>query len=341
MVKIRIGMLGVAHVHAETYIKSLRSNEKVEFLGVFDRNLERLHELQEKYAIPTFSNPELLLQKHLQVVLVCSENMNHVQMIRLAARHGVDVLCEKPLAASIADLQEILLLEKQSGIRVMTAFPNRYIHAYKKLKHAYDADAFGTILGIKATNKGEMPGSWFIDKNLSGGGCLIDHTVHVADLLNNLFDSVPCTVNAYAANRLYPELEVEDVALVNWVYPNGISVTLDSSWSRMSSYPYARDLTMHVIGSKDSCRIDYFAESYTIFSSDNNKAILHYYGEDKDQKMLEDLILCYQKGWTFPISSICGCKSALVALAAQYSVKVGRPVEMQELLTDFLKEALL
>lgn len=341
MLKIRIGMLGVAHVHAETYIKSLRSNEGVDFLGVFDQNTERLHELQGRYAIPIFSNQDLLLQKHPHVVLVCSENMNHVQMIRFAARHGVDVLCEKPLAASVDDLQEILLLEKQSGIRVMTAFPNRYIHAYEKLKYAYDDGVFGTILGIKATNKGEMPGSWFIDKELSGGGCLIDHTVHVADLLNHLFDSLPCTVSAYAANRLYPELEVEDVALVHWVYPNGVSVTLDSSWSRMSSYPYARDLTMHIVGSEYSCRIDYFAESYTIFSSDNNKAVLHYYGEDKDQKMLEDLILCYQKGRTFPISSICGCKSALVALAAQYSVETGRPVEMQELLTEFLKESLL
>jgi predicted dehydrogenase len=223
----------------------------------------------------------------------------------------------------------------------MTAFPNRYIHSFVSLKKAYEENQFGEILGIKATNKGEMPGSWFVDKSLSGGGCIIDHTVHVADLLNTLFDSMPLSVQAFGEHRLYPGLEVEDVALVTLRYPNGVKVSLDSSWSRMHSYPYSRDLTLHIVGTKDCCRINYFAESYQIYSADANKALLHYYGEDKDQKMIDDLIDCYQQQRVFPITGLQGCKSALVAIAALKSTELTRTVFLSEIITPELKEFLL
>lgn len=340
MRKIKIGILGIAHVHSETYVQCILRNSTASIVSIFDSDASRLEAIHTTYNVPTSTTAQEVLALQPDFVLICTENTKHLEMVRLAAQSGIDVICEKPLAASVDDLEEMLLLAKKHTISLMTAFPNRYIHAFEKLRQSYNAGSFGDILGIKATNKGEMPGSWFIDKELSGGGCIIDHTVHVADLLNHLFDSLPISVHAFADRRLYPGLEVEDVALVSFTYPNGISVSLDSSWSRMPSFPYARDLTLHVVGTEDCCSVNYFAESYKVYSQDANKASLHYYGEDKDQKMIDHLISCYQQGKVFPITGICGCKSSLVAIAALRSVELGRTVLLSEIITPELKELL-
>ncbi len=335
-----LGILGIAHVHSETYIQCILHNPDASIVSIYDSDTSQLEAIHTKYDIPISNTAQEVLALRPDIILICSENTNHLAMVRLAAQAGIDVICEKPLATSVDDLHEMLHLAKTQKIRLMTAFPNRYIHAYDKLLQVYNTGSFGKILGIKATNKGEMPGSWFIDKELSGGGCIIDHTVHVADLLNNLFDSLPISVHAIADRRLYPDIEVEDVALVSFTYPNGVAVSLDSSWSRMPSFPYARDLTLHVVGTEDSCTINYFAESYKVYSQDANKAVLHYYGEDKDQKMIDHLISCYQQGKDFPITGISGCKSSLVAIAALRSVELGRTVLLSEIITPELKELL-
>lgn len=340
MRNITLGILGIAHVHSETYIQCILRNPDARLVSIYDPDTSRLEAIHTKYNIPIHNTAQDVLALQPDLILICSENTNHLAMVRLAAQAGIDVICEKPLATSVEDLQEMLELEKQYNIRLMTAFPNRYIHAFEKLLQIHNAGSFGRILGIKATNKGEMPGSWFIDKDLSGGGCIIDHTVHVADLLNHLFDCLPVSVHAFADQRLYPGLEVEDVALVSFTYPNGVSASLDSSWSRMPSFPYARDLTLHVVGTEDSCTINYFAESYKVYSQDANKAALHYYGEDKDQKMIDHLISCYKQGKAFPISAIDGCKSSLVAIAALRSVEKDRSVFLSEIITPRLKELL-
>lgn len=340
MDKISIGILGIAHIHCFTYIQCILKNPRAQIIGIYDDSPKRLDAMHKAFGLPQYRNPQELLCKNPDLVIICSETNNHLALVTLVAQAGIDIICEKPLAATVAELEGMLALAKKYNIHLMTAFPNRYIHSFISLKKAYEEERFGEILGIKATNKGEMPGSWFVDKSLSGGGCIIDHTVHVADLLNTLFDSMPLSVQAFGEHRLYPRLEVEDVALVTMRYPNGVKVSLDSSWSRMPSYPYSRDLTLHVVGTKDCCRINYFAESYHVYSLDANKAVLQYYGEDKDQKMIDDLIDCYQKKISFPITGLQGCKSALVAIAALKSTELSRPVFLSEIITPELKEFL-
>src|SRR5947209_6613557 len=65
----------------------------------------------------------------------------------------------------------------------MTAFPCRYSPVMQKLKAMIDSGSAGKVLAFRGTNRGRNPGGWFIDRQLSGGGAMIDHTVHVTDLM--------------------------------------------------------------------------------------------------------------------------------------------------------------
>ena len=338
MGRVRIAFWGAAHVHTGTYMQEISRVAEAENIGVYDSDPIRLHDISAKYSIKAFEKPEDLIAAAPDVVFVCTENAKHIEAFRVLAEAGIDVISEKPLAVSFADLAEMLRTAAEKDIRLMTTFPNRYISAYRHLQDAYSDGSLGKILGIKATNKGAMPGSWFVDPALSGGGCIIDHTVHVADLVNNMLGTIPVSVEAFRTSGLYDGLPVEDAALVHIIYPDDMHVVLDASWSRMPSFPYGRDLTMHVVGSRESASIDYFAESDMVYSMNANKAELSFYGEDKDLMMLEDLVDCYLSGREFPITGRAGARSAVVALAALISAEEGHPVKLQDVVPEDLME---
>ena len=331
MKRIKVGVLGTTHVHTATYLRCFLKNGAANIVGIYDNDSGgSARAIAEANKIPLHRDAEKVLALCPDFVLICTENTRHIEMFRLAACARTDVLCEKPLATTVADLDEMISTSQKTGIKLMTTFPNRYIHSYRSAKQAYDSGKLGRLLGAKATNKGEMPGGWFADPALSGGGCVMDHTVHVADLMNHLLSSSPASVRAVCATRLYDWLTVEDVALVSFLYPDGVFVTLDSSWSRTRAFPYARDLTLHLVGDRGSASVDYFAESNKLYSNEHG-AFWSYYGEDKDQMMIDDVISAYQNGVDFSITGLDGYRSAMVAIAAYRSIEEKREVRISEL----------
>ena len=321
MRKIRICILSVAHVHTPTYVRCLRNNPGAELVGFHDDVPERAQAFALAHGLRHWPDPSELLAQDVDVALVCSENRTHARWIALAAEAGVDVLCEKPLGVARAEREETIALCRRKGVRLMTAMCNRYIHSFQEAARAVQAGRIGRLIAVFSSNKGTMPGGWFTDPALSGGGCVIDHTVHVADLMNHLLGALPERVYAQAGHRLF-EMEAEDSAVVTMRYPGGIIVTLDASWSRTAHFPYGRDLTLRFVGTRGSIQVDYFAEHNRLYAP--GERIFSYFGEDKDQMMMDDLIECYQTGRDFPIRGEDGRDCALVAEAAYRSLRSGR-----------------
>lgn len=320
MRRIRICILSVAHVHTATYVRCLRNNPGAELIGFHDESPERAQAFSRAHGLTQWQDPVKMLAQDVDVALVCAENHRHARWIALSAAAGVDVLCEKPLGVDRSEMESMLDLCRCSGVRLMTAMCNRYIHSFQEAACAVRAGEIGELVAVFASNKGTMPGGWFTDPALSGGGCIIDHTVHVADLMNHLLGTLPERVYAQAGHQLF-EMDAEDSAVVTMRYPGGVIVTLDASWSRTEHFPYGRDLTLRFVGTRGSIYVDYFAEKNRVYAA--GERIYSYYGEDKDQMMMDDLIDCYQTGRSFPITGEDGRNCALVAEAAYRSLRSG------------------
>lgn len=327
MKKVRICILSTAHVHTPTYVQCLKRNPNAEIVGFFDDEAERGEAFARKYEIPFWTDAEELLRRNLDVAIVCSENRKHAKWVTLAAEAGVDVLCEKPLGSDDTDMQSMIAFCRAKGVRLMTAMCNRYIHSFQEAARAVKAGRIGKLVAVFASNKGTMPGGWFVNEELSGGGCVIDHTVHVADLMNCMLGALPEEVFAQAGNRLF-EMDVEDCAVVTLRYPGNVLVTLDASWSRTRHFPYGRDLTLRFVGTEGSVCVDYFAEHNCLYAQ--GERIYNYYGEDKDQMMMDELVECYLTGSNYPITGEDGRRCALVAEAAYQSLREGIPVRLGE-----------
>lgn len=325
MRKVRMCILSTAHVHTGTYAECMKRNASIEVVGVHDDVMERGKAFAQKHQLPFWEDAELLLKQPMDVAVVCSENRKHARWVRLAAEAGVDVLCEKPLGVDRSDMEEMIAACRSHGVQLMTAMCNRYIHSFQEAAQAVKDGRIGKLTAVLASNKGTMPGGWFTQAELSGGGCVIDHTVHVADLMNHMLGALPVEVYAQSGHQLF-QMDVEDCAVITMRYPGDVLVTLDASWSRTARFPYGRDLTLRLIGTKGSIEVDYFAEHNRVYA--DGERIYSYYGEDKDQMMMDDLAECYLAGRAFSISGEDGMNCALVAEAAYRSLQEGKPVSL-------------
>ncbi|WP_240413782.1 Gfo/Idh/MocA family protein [Paenibacillus periandrae] len=324
MNKIKVGIISFAHSHAIGYYHTLTARHDVIVAAIADEVRERVEPYLNNDT-SYYADYHEMLNQDLDAVVICSENVYHAQITKEAAIAGKHVLCEKPLGISVEEMHEMIQVCKQSGVELMTAFPCRFLPPVVKAREAVQRGEIGDIIAIKGTNRGSMPGRWFIDPALSGGGAILDHTVHLMDLYNWFLDSRPTEVYA-EMGTLFHNIQVDDSGMVHVKYENGVFAVIDTSWSRPKSFPTWGDVGMQIIGTKGVITIDSFAQKNDIYSNHETKAKWSYWGDSMDQYMIENFILSIKEGKSVPVTGEDGLNSAAVALAAYDSVKQGKPV---------------
>jgi len=230
---IKLLMLSLEHPHAHHYLECLRQMPEVQVVAVAEPDSGRLHGVSEFLeAMPVYADCQKMLREvPADAAIVCSANAKHKDMVIHCARAGIPTLCEKPMATKAADAREMLAVCQAHEVPLGMCFPARFSEALVQAKHRIGQGEMGKVLAVKATNHGTMPGDWFIDPELSGGGAIMDHTVHVVDALRWLFEAEFTQVFGHASSRLY-NLAVEDAGLLTLEMSNEVIVTLDASWSR-------------------------------------------------------------------------------------------------------------
>jgi predicted dehydrogenase len=322
-------LISFAHGHAFSYLESLLKLPEVEVVGIADESRARVERVVEKHGLSYYSDHrELLARDDVDAVFICSENVHHARLTIDAANAGKHVVCEKPLGISVEEMERMIAACKDNGVQLMTAFPCRYLAAVVHAKAAVDRGDIGTIVAIKGTNRGTMPGGWFVDPALSGGGALLDHTVHVMDLMLWFTGSRVQEVYAYAATRFHEELPVEDAGMIHVKFENGAFGVLDTSWSRPKSFPIWGDVTMEIVGTEGSISVDGFAQAIELYNDASGKGQLLHWGDGMDDYLVKSFVDALLRGEPVPISGEDGLRSAEVALAGYESAKLGQPVKL-------------
>jgi len=326
---IRIGILNTAHGHAQSYAACLRAIAGVELVGVADNDAERGHAFAARFGTHFYDTDEALLGEHLDGVVICSANVHHRRLTELAASHTRNILCEKPIATTVADAEAMIESCASTGARLQIAFPVRFAAPVIQLRALLQSGALGQIYGIKATNHGQMPGGWFVDPALAGGGAVIDHTVHVIDLLRWFFDAEVSEVYAeVGAGLLHDGLGIDDAGLLSFTLSNGAYGTLDTSWSRPTAFPTWGDVTIEVVAERGWARLDAFKQQLAVYSNRASKAQWVGWGGDMDLGLMRDFVAMIVEGRAPSITGRDGLKALEVALAAYRSAASGEPVQL-------------
>src|SRR5260370_3201799 len=122
---------------------------------------------------------EMLKERDIEMVTIAAPNSLHAQMTKDCAAAGKHIVCEKPLAMTIAEGEEMIAAAKQHGVLLMYGEELFFTPQYLKAKEMADAGAFGKIYLVKQSEKHFGPHSpWVWDVNRSAGGALMDLGCH-------------------------------------------------------------------------------------------------------------------------------------------------------------------
>jgi predicted dehydrogenase len=245
-VSVAFGLASFAHYHAHHWARAASSEPGVDFVGVWDADEDRGRAAAEQYGTAFFGDLAALAAA-CDGVGVTSETSRHAELIQTVAGQDAHVLCEKPLARTVAECEDIARIVDRAGVRFMMNFPKRFDPVNTELVRLLRSGLLGRPV-LARVRHGHGHGededfrrAWFQDPRLSGGGTLIDEGVHAADLLRWLFGD-PVWVSA-VTSRARLGLAVDDTAVATFSYADGLIAEISTSWCFQ-----AADVSVEVFG---------------------------------------------------------------------------------------------
>lgn len=227
MLKIGIAGFGkMGQIRADEVLK----NKNTKLIAVFEQYGEVP---TSKYHNLIHCNTyEELLEQDLDAVFICAFNDVAASFTIKALKKGYHVFCEKPPAHTVAELQEVLNIEKESNRILKYGFNHRLHYSVVEAKKLIDTGSMGKLLWIRGVygkaGSIDYNKNWRNYKKYSGGGILLDQGIHMLDLMCYFTSSNFEVLNAELTNSFW-DIEVEDNAFITMKNKNGVVATMHSS----------------------------------------------------------------------------------------------------------------
>jgi 1,5-anhydro-D-fructose reductase (1,5-anhydro-D-mannitol-forming) len=329
----RIAVASFAHPHAESYVSILRDEPGVELVtsdpGPHADPGARGADLAARLGVAYVDSIDELLAWRPHGVIVTSENAGHRALVEAAAGVGAHILCEKPLATSREDALAIRSAVERAGVTLTVAYPVRFAPAFVRLRAEHDRGALGRILAVRGSNNGKLPSdrSWFTDPDQAGGGALMDHVVHLADLLDALMGAQAVSVTAVANTVLHADrARAETAGLVTIAYDSGVIAAIDCSWSVPDTAATWGGLDLTVTATGGVVEIAPFRPHVGGIRTASGEAVELHYGPSLDYPLLANFLDSVRTGRPHEPDVEAGIRSLEIVLAAQQSARTGTTV---------------
>lgn len=228
MIRVAIvGTGGIANAHIQAY---LQFPERCHIAYLVDIVPEKARRMREKYGLnaEVFDDHQALLPlRDIDLVDVCTPPYVHAQISINCLRSGKNVVCEKPMAASLEECDQMLRARDESGKKLSIIAQNRFRQPISNLKALLDSGLAGPVRCAQVDSfwwRGHCyydlwwRGTW----EKEGGGCTLNHAVHHIDMLLWMM-GLPQRVTSVLANTAHDNAEVEDLSISILQYPGALA----------------------------------------------------------------------------------------------------------------------
>ena len=148
---VRVGVIGCGKIAQVRHLPEYEANSNAQITAVFDMNYDRACEIAKTYGAVAYKTLEELLASDVDAVSVCTANANHAASTIAALRAGKHVLCEKPMAITIDECEQMVAEARAAGKKLMIDQNQRFARAHVRAKELLDAGKIGDVLTFRTT----------------------------------------------------------------------------------------------------------------------------------------------------------------------------------------------
>jgi predicted dehydrogenase len=290
----KVKMLGTGLIGL-FYTKTLHRNRSLDQVAVvYSRTEERAKQFASEWNIPKYTTnlEDAINDSDTDVVVIGLPNNLHEEAVRLAAKAGKHILCTKPLGRNAEEAKRMLKMVEEAG--VFGGYLEDLAYTPKTLKAIQSVrnGAIGKILWGRSRETHPGPHSdWFWNKEISGGGAIVDLGCHCIEIIRNFIgkDVRPVEVMCWADTQVHP-IDAEDSAIGLVKYASGAIGQFEVSWA----FRGGMDLRDEISGTKGTIWLNHWMRTgFELFTAEGET---DYVAEKAES----------ETGWLFPVGDEIG-----------------------------------
>ncbi|WP_252315574.1 Gfo/Idh/MocA family protein [Sinobaca sp. H24] len=242
---IKVGIIGCGSVAKKRHLPEYKDNNNASLVALCDLNKQRVDAASKEYGTRAYTDyKQMIQQEQLDAVSVCLPNYLHAEVTIYALENNLHVLCEKPMATSIEEAQEMIAVSEEYNKKLMIAHNQRFVDSHIRARAIVENQELGRVLSFRTTFGHGGPenwsidgaDSWFFEKDKAHIGSLGDLGVHKADLMRYLLGEEFIDVAAFVEKNAKQNSDVDDNAVCIVRTETGIIGTITSSWAYGASH---------------------------------------------------------------------------------------------------------
>jgi predicted dehydrogenase len=243
--QLGIGVIGCGGIARAAHFPNIARNPRARLVAACDIDLDRAQAMADEYgdgrAVAYQDFHDLIANPDVEMVCVTTWAAAHAEPVIAAARAGKHIMCEKPIAISLEDADAMVAAARDAGVKFSMGYQPRFGNAWPRVKQIIDEGLLGEIMGF--TIASAAPSShgvpWFLKKDLSGGGVLIDWGIYTAFTINwwlGTVDRVYATAKTFRKDvevrgEVLTDVDVEDTVAAHLTMASGAMGTWYSAWA--------------------------------------------------------------------------------------------------------------
>lgn len=338
-----VGLIGCGDV-APRHASAISEADGVRLVACMDVLESPANSLGEEFGVPHTTSAEALVRREdVDLVVIATPPFTHLGLTEKAAAAGKAILCEKPLALSLAEADRMIAACREAGVALATCFPMRYLGAACLAQRLVRSGALGEVIGIRLHNlsekadcywtggySGRTKTDWRASPRASGGGVVMTNISHHLDLVRWI-TGLEVTRVYGEAGTFCTDVQVEDLAVASLRYENGAIGTIEGC---SCFFGGAQDWDIVLLGAQGQFRLGIWSHTSEVFltkPTDDLPArewIRQHHDEAQQVQLYRDLAAAIRSGSPPPITGEDGRASLEIVLAIYQSAESGEPVAL-------------
>jgi predicted dehydrogenase len=236
MDKLRIAVLGTGIIIRDFHLVTLHQHPQAQVVAAGNLHPESLKRLAADFGIPkTYSDfAALAADPEIDAVVIGLPNYLHAPVTIQMLQAGKHVLCEKPMALSVAEGEQMIAAAQRANRKLMIAHMWRFDREIVWLRDLVASGQLGRIFKVKShaiwLYDGPKPGSWFVTPEYAGGGALADMGIHSIDTLRFVLGAARPTKVFANVGTHFKDIPLDDTATVLVEFEGGIAGLIEAGW---------------------------------------------------------------------------------------------------------------